>query len=482
LLESKDLNALMREAVKIASQALGVKAGYFFLKNPMTNRFECEVETGSGVTDDSGLMLSTAEIRKWLPSQLDEHVKLVGLKADHSQWKEGGYGESAVAAHEVPLEFAATMVDDEATLALVPVAKDVELTESAAGPLDSPESSDFSQHEKSERTSGTPKARFLILIAVSNQGSLLGWIALPDAVGRVSDAREMEQELMILGMHVGYIVGRMSSRIGWRSAPGPVPHETGATKMDPEVPDWIRVENYSSGQGWPHAGARIYGVNTKILIACVWKLESGRERISRRLGELIARHIQLFVQSLRLQSDRPQLQIIAEKLVSDFVSLFGAAAHRSGGLEAVDLNFLVFDCDTRRAYEGVFGAEMFSFSGECRVEREGLQEIHGVMGHDQSLIFRERQRIVKGHCGWAFGIDSQSRVALFRFADIDFMDRYLPHILQRQNLLPETLGVQSRGRAAEMFAFFVLDPEAVSIDETAQELAVGGEFGRQRRG
>jgi hypothetical protein len=57
-------------------------------------------------------------------------------------------------------------------------------------------------------------------------------------------------------------------------------------------------------------------------------------------------------------------------------------------------------------------------------------------------------------------------VALFRFADVDFMERYVPHVLEKQNLLPETLGVQSRGRSTQMLAVFALDPDMLSLQQT----------------
>lgn len=491
LLDCRDLKSLVRHSTEIAARALGVKSGFFYLKDSRSNRFECQVDLGA--EGSQATLVSPDEIKKWLPVQLDEYVKLVSLSRNEVIASETRSRGSATPEppRRSSLKVAAEFEDflgerklpvsgsDDATVAYGSPAggnPDDLATVAHSADIYADTKSELQARKNNVGTGSADslgskpfveRSRYLILIGVSNQGELLGWIALPDVQDHVSSAKEMEQELMMLGMHVGYLVHRFTGARDWNKTVLPTNRSESAmrTATDGELPDWLRVEVYSQGIELSHTGWRILGVRSDLLIVCAWKMDSARERVARKLGDLVARHLQLFVRSLRVQPERPELEFVAQKLVSDFTALFGTTGHQSAGLESVDLNFIVFDLRDKLAYEGVFGAEMFTFTGESRVDKEGLHEIHGIIGGDQSLIYRERYRKVNGHCGWAFGIDNQSRVSLYRFADIDFMERYLPLVLQRQNLLPETLGVQSRGRSTEMFALFALDESLVHLNE-----------------
>ncbi len=496
LLDCRDLKTLVRQSTEIAARALGVKAGYFYLKDSRSNRFDCQVDLGAADNHHHQPLHRTAgssdEIKKWLPVQLDEYVKLVALNRPEVVGSEHRPPVTLEHAKRSPLKVVSDFNElignnDEPTAesedATVAFGGPAEITSSGLATVaHSAVGDDELSHGHQVRRSATglrsadssgsrqgviERTRYLILIAVSNQAELLGWIALPDVSDHVSSAKEMEQELMMLGMHVGYLVNRFTGSRDWRKPALPTQQSESAMRSaDGDLPDWLRVEIYSQGLEVSHTGWRILGVRSDLLIVCAWKMDAARERVARKLGDLVSRHLQLFVQSLRIQPERPNLEFVSQKLVSDFTALFGTTGHQSAGLESVDLNFLVFDLRDRISHEGVFGAEMFTFTGESRVDKEGLHEIHGIIGGDQSLIYRERYRKISGHCGWAFGIDNQSRVSLYRFADIDFMERYLPLVIQRQNLLPETLGVQSRGRGTEMFAIFALDESLVSLNET----------------
>jgi serine/threonine protein kinase len=483
LLECPDANKLASEASRVAARALGLPTAMVFLRQSGSSLFEHEITLGADhpLIQESGL--TQDEIRKWLPTHLDEHVKLVSLDS-----RDADPG-TAMQGHPSIPEYTTQEMTQNATLRL-PAEAMVDPDKTVAGVFEQSAPNGPSQWSPSGTATATNtlggQVRLLILIALTNQGELLGWVVLPDSGGRAALAAELDQELMILGMHVGHLLARLAARSGPRSENSLAAPDRSMSQRNEHLEDWpdyMRIEDYNSGAHWPHAGWRVYGVQGHLLLACVWRLEGARERDSRRLGDLIARHLQLFVHSLRLQPEKPRMVPVSERLISDFMAIFGSMPNRQRGFDTIDLNFLVFDYESRQSFEGVFGTDLFSFAGESRVERESLHEILGVMGNDQALVFRERQRAVKGHGGWAFGIDSQSRVALHRFADVDFLERYLPHVLSGQFLLPETLGVQSRGSQTQMLAVFALDPDALSLQQSGSGLRTRarGSLARQRR-
>ncbi len=458
LLESRSLDQLLAETTRLATEALQVNTGYLFLKDNKTGSFECRVErVGKG---EAAIGVSADVVKKWLPRHLDEYVKLVPLDSNSSY-------QSLMRGQTVSGQRTVVSDPGEQTVALVADSASEEATVAfEAGDSTSPdkEPRGASQSASSGRIFSRG-SRFLTLISIANHGELYGWIALPDVSEHFHNAREMEQELMILGMHVGYLIDQFMSGDEWHAPATNRALSESRAALDGELPEHIRVEAYSSAEERHSSGWKAYGVKSEMIVACGWRFHSRSEKLSRRTSDILARHLQLFVYSLRQQYERPSVKLVSEKLVTDFTAIFESVGQNGRGLDAIDMSFVVYDLERRTCFEGVFGAELFSFSGESSVDHEVLHEMRGVISGQQSLIFRERMREVRGHCGWAFGLDRQSRISLYRFADVDFIDRYMSVIRRNENLLPESLGIQGRGRGIELFVIFSMDPEQNSVGQ-----------------
>lgn len=449
LIDNRTLDGLLSQTTRVAAEALRVDAGFLFLREQVSSLFRCRAKHGK---ERSSLDLDEALIQKWLPAHLDEYVKLVALDVSP--------GLADVA------EPASRQEPEELSLATVAFASDDDSRganddQTVAGdPL--PVVSAGKGTGESVRAAGrAPGGRFLTLVALANQGELLGWIALPDVSGQFYSAREMEQELMILGLHVGYLISRFLDPNHDRNFTGVPKSARLPDGQSGDFPEHVHIEEYMSGKQRTHAGWKVFGIRQTVLLSCAWRIRGSSERVTRRLNELVDRHLTLFVQSLRQQGGQLDLESVSDRLASDFGAVLDASQQQSQLLDMVDFNYVLFDMERRVSHEGVFGAELFSFTGDSRVDRESLEELHGLISGHQSLIFRERTRQVSGHCGWAFGLDRESRISLYRFADVDFMERYLPLIRESQKLLPESLGIAARD--ISLFVVFALDPDLTTV-------------------
>lgn len=441
LSDNRTLDGLLRQTTRVAAEALRVDAGYLFLRDPDSSRFRCRAKHGK---EENLLDLEEALIQKWLPTHLDEYVKIVAVDVDS-----GMVDASTHVSHQIPEDLSVSTVAFQ-----LGVDSDGSNDESTV-------SADRLVDEHGREADRRSEGQFLTLVALANQGELLGWIALTDVSGQFYSAREMEQELMILGLHVGYLISRFSDPHSDRRFPG-VP-QTDRVPQGPsgDFPEHVHIEEYMSARARAHVGWKVLGIRQKAFLSCAWRIRASSERVTRRLNELVDRHLTLFVHSLRQQEGQLDAGLISARLASDFGAVLDATRQQGHLLDVVDFNFVLFDIESRVSHEGVFGAELFSFSGDSRVDRESLEELHGLISGHQSLIFRQRTRQVSGHCGWAFGLDRESRISLYRFADVDFMERYFPLIRESQKLLPESLGIAAQD--ISLFVVFALDPNLTTV-------------------
>jgi hypothetical protein len=445
LIESPTIDALVRQTTKVAVEALKVSSGYLFLKDRGgSSRFKCRARYFAGQASSS---VDEELIVKWLPSQLDEYVKLVPLESPvvevSAHGPHAGHGgEPSVATVSFEPDEAGNDYREQTTITS---------GTAVVAPLNP--RSVFPSSRSHELMNG----RFLTIVALANQGELLGWIALPDVSGHFYNASDMEQELTILGLHVGYLISRFIRPATDQPFPLQPASQRLADEHSPEFPPHVYVEEHIAGKKRAYVGWKAFGIRQRVVLSCAWRIRCSSDRVTRRLNDLVGRHLTLFAQSLRQQVGQLDTTSASERLVSDFTAVLESSQQQGHHLNVVDFNFVFFDLESKVAREGVFGAEVFSFTGDSRVVHESLEEMHGLLAGHQSLIFRERTRQVTGHCGWAFGLDRESRISLYRFADVDFMERYLPLIREQQKLLPESLGISARDLC--LFALFALDPD-----------------------
>jgi hypothetical protein len=353
-----------------------------------------------------------------------------------------------------------------------------------------------------------------VLVAITSGKSLLGWIALPGTTVSDYGKLDVEQDLVLLGLHTGYLVRDAYKRrraqatdtvatqgdtIASSATHPPGPPLARATSrgrpqaslqegdrsertrsslvVDGELPKGVVVEDASAGVEGKSRGesrgrtrGRVYGLPRDRALIVQWTLR-GRETDEEKLDELLARHADFFVASLRGRQDTPRLATLSLRLASDFASLFEGYPK----LKAFDecaLGFVLLDARAGTSIDGMFGDERFGFTGPSRVENEFLHEVAAVRGGDK-LVYRERARVLQGQAGWMFALDEAACELLPGFARADFMERYLAALRSAGGLRVEVgkaesgalaLALESRGESARgarcLCVFVVGDEEA----------------------
>ena len=308
----------------------------------------------------------------------------------------------------------------------------------------------------------TPRNRqetcYLVLVALTNGSSLLGWIALAGVPASVYASNDLEQDLMMLGLHSGYLLSKFQGRIlDDVQMPKAQTHTLRASHplVDGEIPRDVVLEHLGHA---PMENAisswKVYRLKPRRMILIQWRFASKATAQEERLVELVSRHLNFFVTSLRQKAETGRIELLLLRLFTDFSTIFETVA-KEGTINAIDLGIVILDCNERVAVEGVFGDELFSFSGSSHVENEFLQEMHGILSGDR-LVYRERVRRLTGAGGWLFAGSDQAKGLLAKFAQIDFIENYLQDRRYAGLTLAKALGVDD-ARSTPGFAVVCLD-------------------------
>ena len=299
---------------------------------------------------------------------------------------------------------------------------------------------------------------YLVLVALTNGSSLLGWIALAGVPASVYASNDLEQDLMMLGLHSGYLLSKFQGRIlDDVQMPKAQTHTLRASHplVDGEIPRDVVLEHLGHA---PMENAisswKVYRLKPRRMILIQWRFASKATAQEERLVELVSRHLNFFVTSLRQKAETGRIELLLLRLFTDFSTIFETVA-KEGTINAIDLGIVILDCNERVAVEGVFGDELFSFSGSSHVENEFLQEMHGILSGDR-LVYRERVRRLTGAGGWLFAGSDQAKGLLAKFAQIDFIENYLQDRRYAGLTLAKALGVDD-ARSTPGFAVVCLD-------------------------
>ena len=306
-------------------------------------------------------------------------------------------------------------------------------------------------------------SKYLVLVAIAQGRTLLGWLAL----GRVSlsryAARDIEQDLVLLGLNTGHLLSKMRNAQdhlaqAYGAGKKPPPFRRTVSVIEGELPRGMSIEMIGNLSSQPSLGWKTFSLSRDRLLVLQWRFAAGTREPERKLYELVFHHVALFVDSLRQKGDMGRLETVMLRLFSDLTTIVESVA-RQARFDALDLNLLLIDGKEKRAMEGVFGEELSSFSGQSTVENEFLQEISGVLTSDR-LVYRERSRRFTQVAGWLFAGASATKMILPLFARPDFVVKYLSEKRMRGNLtLPAALGLEE-GHEPPAMGIFYLDAES----------------------
>lgn len=482
LSEKDSLESLLKEAALLASRTLGLpQAAVFLLENDDNGRtrFVCRFHTHA-VAQNFDLQARGAgsrreifleqDMAKLLTRTFDEPVKLVPLQDTRRDSQKAADSHVPTVAHGgvAALSSAPTVAHGAA----VPLSGEPTAAPSTRAPRSvapgslvplrsTLERRKFSQtRETLEPRQGDPLC--LVAVAIPFGETLLGWIVLPGTTLSHYARKDVEQDLVLLGLHCGYLVRsfqkqdkppaavRVSGETSLRA------QEASKALVDGDLPEGILVETFGLLESRSplelmneRTHVKVYGLPRGRLLVVQWSLEGreskdgvGSKEDVERLDALLSRHVEFFVTSSRSRQETSRLASLSLRLASDIASLFEGFQ----GLKALDdiaFGFVLVAPKEELSIEGLFGTERFSFTGSARVENEFLHEVASMRGG--KLIYRERARRLGRQAGWMFAADDVSSELLPSFTRADFLDRYLVALKNQRKEPPSEAGLADAG-------------------------------------
>lgn len=393
--EISDVEELLSEALNIAAQALNVTSGYAYLLEPGRMKFMQR----AFYSTKSAAPSSHEErfIQRWLSRGTEEPVRFVKMEGEapahaiscNDDTVDGHIGEGSFS------EIAGTMVL-EASL---------------------------------------QESHNLVLIALTYGNNLLGWLALPHVSLQAHLATtQIEQDLLLLGLHVGHLINKVMVKEsereikmvagespGFGTRAGPSPDDFGTS--DEPMPPQIVVEKIFEEDKQSSRHRRFYSIRGRRVIVVQWRFLSKKPEQVDTLNELVGRHFDFFVHSLRQKSESDKLELLMRRIFMDVTTILETAA-KECRLNEIDLNVLIVDPSERQSIEGDFGGEFTSFAGVSEIENEQLFEIAHVLSSDR-LVYRERARQLSSNCGWLFVASDRARYLLAKFARPEVAENYM---------------------------------------------------------
>jgi hypothetical protein len=417
-----NIEDLLSSAIRIVSSALQVGGGRAYIREVGKNRFSHKASEGA----EFGAGYSDRWIVKLLSNSAEDLVRVVLMEdSDGSVLSYDEDGNRSLHTNETAVQ---TASDGEQTRQMSAFESAEETKTQAEAP---PRSEITAVHEQevdsgSERTSvQVVNNQYLVLLALVSNKSLLGWIAVPNVLPSVYSSRELEQDLLLLGLHVGHLLVRMNPSLLNEDdlSPESVVEQGVRDITDGDIPKNIFIETYGKSPSGTDMGWRVFGLRNEQVIAFQWRISCRTVAHAQKTGEFLGRHMRFFAHSARQSSELLGIEHLILKLSSDLITILENASGECR-FDDVKIAMLILDHKEHRVVEGDFGGESFCFGGGGDVERESLQEINGILSSDR-LVYHERSRKISGNCGWMFGMSEKVRPAYACFSRTDFVDDYI---------------------------------------------------------
>lgn len=483
-----DVVAIVRQSTRVIMTMVGAKAGFCYLAQaaalaPRQKTFLRVVEEGEHTLEERA-------IRRLLPGSADEPVKIVELDEPGSEVvaPPPAMPQQSVVTVSVEAAEAATVALEQPTVALAATG-DNEATMAATQAMA------WNGGAQAPRAvQKNSNGRYLLLIAVRNGSDLLAWIVIPDvSMSVLATWQSFDHDLLLIGMHTGHLVANVSGEAGHNplegqqtqtrmltaggeprpeamvsrtreAAPSSMTHPLTQSPLHVRLqriivghlPIDVRVEAVGRILVFRQVSWRVFVINPRLVLVVQWKFRARNPQLSRRVGELVSRHLAFFADSLGRVGGPVTAEWVSRKLAEDIMTILKISAAKEP-LDSVAFSFVFWNKEERQAVEGDFGVENYSFSGESAVLRESLVEVPEVLRSDR-LVYCERVRKVKGAAGWLFAASERGRKYFSPFAKSDFVSSYLS---ERRHLGPHlSQKLEHDGdEMVSLLGFFVVEPE-----------------------
>lgn len=486
-----DAIAIIRQATRIVMTTVGARVGYGFLAQPgslnrASKTFLRVVEEGTAERP-----IEERLIKRLLPNTADEPVRIVPWEEDNQYnhakdvtCTEGSIEVAAAATCAVTStnhEDTCTLAMDDAT-ACVPDDSDatVAATILTASPV-----------RKAVQSLGGVHGRYLLFVALRDQSDLLAWIVIPDvSMSRIASWKSFDHDMMLIGLHSGHLLARSlrneSGREQMTVSGGTTinntmcGHENRSANTSSEVvsipvstvghtpehvrmqrvieghlPSFVRVDTMGRVLSYRQVAWRVFAIRPNLILVVQWMFRSRNIALSRRVGELVGRHLSFFVESMRRCSGSVLTSWMANRLAEDVGTILKICTVNER-LDSVSFSYVFWDQQEQKAIEGDFGVDNFSFSGESVVVHEILREIPSVQRMDR-LMYCERVRQVTKAAGWLFSPAERGRRYFSVFARNHFVESYLAERKHVGAHLEKKLDVPADD-IPSLLAFFVGEP------------------------
>ncbi len=453
---------LLVETIHILKSTLKVEGGRAYLRSSSSGRFAAFASDGAEYQneyDDRWLL-------KLLPNSADDPVRVLSMEEfdDHESARVVEVSRSetttrvsvpATVSEEATREVLATTSQETVTIA----ANLDDTKTQAAGALNHSVQSISADDATCVTRARAPSSvgQFLILLSLVSGKTLLGWIAIPRVAASAYASREVEQDLVLLGLHVGHLVVRMEPSRLQIDEGGPESLHFGREHeiVDGDLPRGTFLEVYGRVASGAENGWRVFVLRPGLVLLSHWKISAKSSAHARKLGDFIGRHLQFFSYSFRQSSDAVNIDKLILRLSSDLITIFENIS-TEGRLTDAKMAIIIWDQNERRAVEGDFGGESFGFGGNSEVDHEYLQEIGGILVADR-LVYHERSRKISGAGGWLFSGSDRIHSAYATFSSAEFVERFVLSHSQREDRLVDALN-ENKSALGSFFAFFVEEP------------------------
>ncbi len=436
---TKDTTHLLEESLRILKTFLRAQGGRAYIREIGKARFRFAASHG----DEFGSQYNDKWVLKLFPNSAEDPVRV--LPMDDSDSEKNHQTQTSLAddtqkiSGKAPVTqaTAAAFATNEATAAGTAVTGTAE-----------------SENGELRASAQTGESQYLVLVALVSNKSLIGWVAILGVPVSAYSSREIEQELVLLGLHVGHLLIRMEPALMDADdlSPESVAEESARDIVDGELPRGLMLEVHGRCLWGAESGWRVFVLRGDVVLIVQWKISSKNNSHAQKVGEFIGRHVQFFSHSARQSSEVLSVENVLLKLSSDFTTILENTCS-DARLDNLKIAIVVWDQKERKAAEGDFGGESFGFGGNSEVEREYLQEIGGILASDR-LVYHERVRRIIGPCGWIFVASERLEAMFTDFSRTGFVERYVRARVEKGSRLVDFMK-SATVKAGSFLALFV---------------------------
>lgn len=270
-------------------------------------------------------------------------------------------------------------------------------------------------------------SEFVVLCAISHKEEVLGWMVLSQVSSRVYSSVDLEQDLILTGLHLGHLIKKLrmdrEHSMSKFSLPSLIPDS------QHPLPPGMRLDVLGEASTVSILqGSLVQPISSRLLIASSWnflantELAHNNEELVLEFVPKLTRHLEFFAKSASQSSDFRRFEIICDSFKKDINSLIKKHVHHSM-FKRFDLAITLIHCIQNCSFEIVFGNEMFGFHGICSVEKEEVHDLGPLISRGR-LVVRHKVRYFNGYSGWLFGQNEATTQLLPEFATTDFLEKF----------------------------------------------------------